>query len=78
MVSHLAIQSKRMRMDSLPMMPLKTKPLGPSHPGRNPNLSDIVRLGRARVALDQILDLARKHLPVRVAGQTRRRLRREN
>lgn len=56
------------------MMPLKAQRLRPSHPRRNPHLPHIMRLRRRRIALYQILQLAGKHLPVRIACDTRWRI----
>lgn len=49
------------------MVSLETERLRPRHPRRNPDLSHIVWFCRARVSLDEVLELAGKNLPVGVA-----------
>lgn len=60
------------------MMPLKTKRLRARHARRNPHLPHIMRLRRARIPLDQILQLAGEDLPVCIARDARRRVGGEN
>lgn len=60
------------------MMPLKANTLTARHPRRDPNLSHIMRLGRPRIPIDHVLQLAGEDLAIGVAGETRRGRRRED
>lgn len=51
------------------MMALEAKLVCAHQPRRNPHLAHVVRLGRQRVAVNHVLDGARKDLAVGVAGQ---------
>lgn len=54
------------------MMSLKANTLTTSHPRRDPNLSDIMRLGGPRITIDHVLQLAGEDLAIGVAGEARR------